>query len=270
MARGVSWTGERTIPEQCTTVEEVAMYHRHLAAYHTAAEAINPTSEVIDVGCGTGYGTRLLANHGAPAIGVDIDGGTIEHATFRYGTPRCTFQVYDGRSLPFSDARFGSAVSFQVIEHVPDDDRFVAEARRVLRDGGVFLVTTPNRVLRLRAGERPWNRFHVREYGADQLAALFSRHFSSVDVMGITATPDIVAWEMERIAWAQRTVDRDPLGLRRLIPERVKPAVVRLLKSRRLSERAGSETARSFGADRYSTTKDPSAVWLDLLAICRA
>ena len=246
------------------------MYHRHLAAYRAATATIQPDAEVIDIGCGTGYGTRVLADHGASVTGLDIDAGTIEHAKSRYGAARCTFQLYDGRSLPFTDGRFGAAVSFQVIEHVPNDDRFVAEARRVLCEGGVFLVTTPNRVLRLRDGERPWNRFHVREYAVDQLATLFARHFASVDVLGITATADIVAWEMERIAWAQRTVDRDPLGLRRLIPERVKPLVVRLLKARQLSEAASPETMRAFGADRYSTTTDPDAVWLDLLVVCRA
>ena len=80
------------------------------------------------------------------------------------------------KPLPFDDGAFDAVVSFQVIEHVPSVDAYLAEVARVLRPGGTFLCATPDRVTRLFARQRPWNRWHLEEFTQAGLAAAVSRH----------------------------------------------------------------------------------------------
>jgi ubiquinone/menaquinone biosynthesis C-methylase UbiE len=265
----LTWTGERTIPEQCTTVEEMVMYFRHLAAYAWARDQLTPDATVLDIGCGTGYGTRLLSDKGVRAIGLDVDAETIAYARSKYGSGRCEFYAYDGHSLPFGDAEFSACVSFQVIEHVVDDNRFVAEAKRVLKPNGSFVVTTPNGRMRLEKGQRPWNRFHIREYSATELANLLGRHFSQVTMQGIRASPVLYAWERQRIDWAQKTIKRDPFNLRRFLPERLKPRIVRLLKSVDLARPATATDAIKVDLNDFQPSQENPDEWLDLLGVCR-
>ena len=89
--------------------------------------------------------------------------------------------------LPFADNTFDYVVSFQVIEHIPNDRAFVAEVLRVLRHGGKFIVSTPNRPMSLT--RNPW---HVREYTAEQFASLLSS-FSSVERRGVEGNERV--WE---------------------------------------------------------------------------
>ena len=89
------------------------------------------------------------------------------------------------RSLPFADAIFDVVISFQVIEHVPDPDRYVQEALRVLRPGGVFMIATPDATARLYRWQRPWNPFHRVEFTPDQLELILRRKAPDVRMMGM-------------------------------------------------------------------------------------
>jgi O-antigen biosynthesis protein len=162
-------TGERLLPER----QQGELVHaEHLARYRFAA-ALAPGRGVLDVACGEGYGTAMLAEAGADAVaGVDIDQETVEHARRRYGLE---FRRADIAELPFADASFELAVCFETIEHVPDGDRVLAELRRVLTDDGLLVVSTPNASEYLIGTE-----FHAREYEADEFVALLHRHFEDV------------------------------------------------------------------------------------------
>ena len=161
-------TGERILPDECRSEAEYILYLRHLFAYRTAASRLRASDTVLDIGCGAGYGTRLLADHAARAVGVDVIPEAVAGAAAAFGTPQCTFLDYAGGRLPFEDGTFDAATSFQTIEHVLDDERFVAEAARVLKPGATLILTTPNRATRLREGQKPWNRFHEREYSVER------------------------------------------------------------------------------------------------------
>jgi SAM-dependent methyltransferase len=259
-------TAERIIPELVDSEDGRLMYLRHLFAYEEAARRLPPDATVLDIGCGEGYGTDVLARAAHKVKGIDRDAGSIAHATAAYGSAACHFQVYDGGVIPLPSGAFDVAITFQVIEHIVDDAQFVAEASRVVRSGGLCFMTTPNRNLRLAPGERPWNRYHIREYDPGSLRELLEPHFSQVEVLGIAGDEETQAHELERIAWVRRTVARDPLGLRRLLPERMKRRVLSLLRGAR-AQRGSSLSVATWGTDRYRITPD-AAAGLDLLAVC--
>jgi SAM-dependent methyltransferase len=255
-------TGERMEPELYRSEADYILYLRHLFAYETAAARLHATDSVLDIGCGAGYGTRLLSHHARHVTGVDVSADAVAAAGAAFGSPTCDFLVYDGTRLPFDSGRFDAATSFQTIEHVQDDAGFVAEAARVLRPGATFVLTTPNRATRLREGQRPWNRFHVREYSSGQLESLLLTGFSEVEMLGVRASGPIEAIEQARVASAQRLVTLDPLGIRHLVATPVMALLARL----RPSPKAGSWPHAV--SDFFATPADRDR-GCDLLAICR-
>jgi SAM-dependent methyltransferase len=191
------------------TVEDIVMglYHRY--SYEVAARSMRATDRVLDVGFGEGYGSTILPGE---YTGVELDEDLVAHARSRYPA---RFETYDGRNLP--DGPFDLVVSFQVIEHVPEPDPWLAEIARVARRA---MFATPNRIHRLGEGERPWNRYHVREFSAEELRRLLEPHFGSVAVYGVCASPEIEAVELARYARARKIARLDPLGLRYRLPQR--------------------------------------------------
>lgn len=255
-------TGERMVPELYRSETDYILYLRHLFAYQTAVGRLEPEDAVLDIGCGAGYGTRLLSNHARHVTGVDVSAGAVAAAAAAYGSNTCAFMAYDGTRLPFADGQFDAATSFQTIEHVQDDQGFVAEAARVLKPGAPFVLTTPNRSTRLREGQRPWNRFHVREYSAAQLASVLAGSFSEVAVLGVRASARMEEIEGARVASAQRLVALDPFGIRHVVAG---PLIAVLARLRPMPAVASWPHAV---ADFYATVEDRDA-GCDLLAICR-
>jgi SAM-dependent methyltransferase len=161
-------TGERLLPEQ----QRGELVHaQHLARYRFAAQFAHDR-RALDAACGEGYGTAMLAAAGAHATGVDIDQSTVEHARDKYGND---FQRADVGELPFEDGSFGLVVSFETLEHVPDAGRAIAEFRRVLRDDGLLIASTPNSDRYLVD-----NEFHTREFTEQEFGELLAPHFPEV------------------------------------------------------------------------------------------
>lgn len=175
----------------------------HKKAYARAAEAAEGC-DVLDLGCNNGYGTTTVAAKCRSIVGVDVSATAVAEAQVRYAGATARFQCVDGGVLPFADASFDLVTSFQVIEHVVDVESYLAEIVRVLRPDGMVFFTTPNRDIRLDPGMPPWNRFHVREYGAPALREALSATFGDVAVEGLFAEPDFYAVEFNRVSKARR------------------------------------------------------------------
>ncbi len=170
-------TGERTVPG--VEVENY-WYRRHEAAYAWVA-ATQPVrgAAVVEAGSGEGYGAALLAASGAAVVvGLDLDHPTLVHAARRY--PQVAAVRANLVALPVATATADLVVSSQVVEHLWDQDAFVAECARVLRPGGSLVVTTPNR-----RTFPPGNVFHHRELDARELAGLVARHLEVSAVLGV-------------------------------------------------------------------------------------
>jgi len=197
-------TGERLIEAAYVTDRaSCAIYVMHAASYGFAESRVSGL-RVLDLGCGSGYGAARLAAVAASVTAVDVADDAIAFARTAYPRPNLGFQVIAAdQQLPFADHSFDAIVSFQVIEHVADDDAYLAEARRVLVPGGLLILATPDRKHRLFPGQRPWNRWHLREYSAGQLTALVSRHFEVVEALRMGARSDIARIEIDRYRWTR-------------------------------------------------------------------
>lgn len=191
--------GERIYPGSCNTTDDFVLYLKHLFAYEYTRGVLNNSSRVLEVGCGEGYGTSVLSQGVGEITGLDLEQKVIDAANQSYGSHNCRYKVFDGSHIPFSDGEFDAVVSFQVIEHVPDDVSFLAEISRVLKPGGVLFLATPTRDYRLRIGQKPWNPFHLREYSADQFSAVVGSVFNSFKLHGVCAVPKVQKIETNRV-----------------------------------------------------------------------
>ena len=161
-------TGERTIPG---LAEENYWFRRHEVVYQRLA-ARCAGRDVLEAGPGEGYGADLIAGIARQVIGVDYDESAVAHIRARY--PRVQMHLGNLAELPLADASVDVVVNFQVIEHLWDQGQFVAECLRVLRPGGVLLMSTPNRITFSPGLDTPLNPFHTRELNAAELTELLT------------------------------------------------------------------------------------------------
>jgi SAM-dependent methyltransferase len=159
-------TGERTVPG---IPEENYWFRRHEAAY-VALAPYCAGAVVLEAGCGEGYGADLFARTARLVCGVDYDELTAGHVGQAY--PRVRAVRGNLARLPFARSSVDVVANLQVIEHLWDQEGFLAECHRVLRPGGRLLITTPNRLTFSPGRDTPLNPFHTRELSPSELDEL--------------------------------------------------------------------------------------------------
>ena len=172
-------TGERTLPD---VPAENYWYRRHLAVYEWIAERAWGR-RVVDLACGEGYGSEVLARTAKSVIGVDANPDAFEHARAKYTTRTTRFE----RGLIDTwEGDVDCVVFLQTIEHVEDPDATLAHVRELVGRGGLAFISTPN-VLTLapKGAEKSGNPWHIKEYRADEFRALCEKQFKTVDVYGV-------------------------------------------------------------------------------------
>lgn len=168
------FTGERFVPG---AKGEIWVEHWH--RYHFASRWC-AGKQVLDVACGEGYGTALLARHGAHVTGVDISAEAIAHARGRYASlANAEFMEASCTALPLADASVDVAVSFETIEHIAAQAEFIGELARVLKPEGVLVLSCPNK-LEYSDKRGFTNEFHVKELYRDELASLVASRLPEV------------------------------------------------------------------------------------------
>jgi SAM-dependent methyltransferase len=154
------FTGERVIPGQV----DADLLNEHMARYAFAAR-LSRRKQVLDAGCGAGYGAAELARTAAGVLGVDRSAEAIAFARAEYRAQNLRFEEADCNALPVADGSIDLVTAFEVIEHLDDWRGFLREARRALSGSGQFIVSTPNKLYysesRQSAGPNP---FHVHEF----------------------------------------------------------------------------------------------------------
>lgn len=165
---GLPLTGERTVPGVAV---ENYWFRRHEVVYARLAR-LCAGRDVLEAGCGEGYGADLIASVAHTVIAVDYDAAAVAHVRNRY--PRVQVLAGNLASLPLGDSAVDVVVNFQVIEHLWDQPQFITECLRVLRPGGLLLISTPNRITFTPGSDTPVNPFHTRELNAAELAELLT------------------------------------------------------------------------------------------------
>jgi len=260
-------TTERLSPDRTRTVEESVIDAMHRFSYATVEEYARPTCRLLDIGFGEGYGSEIVASWIAEYIGAEVEPQAVAHATEKYGRPTASFVHYDGMTLPFDDASFDLVIAFQVLEHVPDPEAFLRETKRVTRPGDRVLIVTPNRNHRVSDGERPWNRYHVREFSPEELDAVMRKVFDNVDVFGIHGSPDMNDIEKSRVARARKLARLDPLGLRYVLPEGFDTRLRTFLRRLRTAADVSASTQLQIGIEHVRRAREDVDHSLDLLAV---
>jgi ubiquinone/menaquinone biosynthesis C-methylase UbiE len=177
----MEFTGERVIPQ---SAELVPLYEEHLARYYFAGEFVKG-QRVLDLGCGTGYGSYYLSQKGARfVLGTDINGEAVQYAGQHYHAANLAYLQHDALNLPLDRSTFDVVVSFEVIEHLQSAATYLTEVSRVMTDTGWFIGSTPNKVTHSPHNDRSLNPFHCREYEPAELETLLRKFFCSVFILG--------------------------------------------------------------------------------------
>ncbi len=167
------------------------IHQRLLQAYYLAKPFVK--GDLLEVGCGEGRGIPVLMEESRTYTGIDKIGEVIENLRGLY--PESNFLQ---TNLPpisgLNDHSFDSIVSFQVIEHIQDDREYLKELYRLLKPGGIALLTTPN--IKKTLTRNPW---HIREYTPEQLTSLAKEVFDEVEMKGIAGNERVMEYyEMNR------------------------------------------------------------------------
>jgi SAM-dependent methyltransferase len=169
---GLEFTGERFVPG---TLGEIAHEHWHRYAF---ARGLAAGRGVVDVACGEGYGSALIAQVAREVLGVDIDPRTVAHASERYRAPNLRFAAGSATALPLATGSRDMIVSFETLEHLPREAQagMIAEFARVLSPDGFLVISSPNRPEYSEARDYR-NPFHLHELDRAELAALLASAF---------------------------------------------------------------------------------------------
>lgn len=150
----------------------------HISRYRFVQSLLPPEAKVLDIGCGVGYGSALLSRTAQSVIGIDLRPHAIAFAEQHWARPNITFLVGDALDVEsYPSEKFDVIVAFEIIEHLPDDARFIEIVATCLQPNGILCISAPNLEAMPHPEENPW---HYRHYLPAQLRSLLKQHFDQV------------------------------------------------------------------------------------------
>lgn len=161
-------TGERMIPKHHKGRN---IYGSHIGRYAVALPLVKGKI-VLDIASGSGYGTKLIAEHAKSVYGVDINQESVDYAKKHYNSKNITYKKGDGESIPLDDDSVDIVVSYETIEHIKNYEGFLSEVKRVLKPNGLLLLSTPNGDEYVKG-----NPFHIDEFTYGDLKKLTKKYF---------------------------------------------------------------------------------------------
>lgn len=231
-------------------------FYRHSAQYEFIRTLLKPGDKVLDLGCGTGYGSAMLAPKCSGLVGIDYSPEAIEYAREHFASDKCVFFTGDALKTGLADSSVDFVCTVQVIEHMADQEGFVKEVLRVLAPGGHFVAATPNKTTYSPENEVGF-AYHHKEYQAAELREFLLEYFTEVRMYGLFGKSILCRTYHDR-------------GLKRysrgswlnLLPVYFKRTLRKLIWQRHKSSRISSSAFRV-------TDRLPVEDSLDLIAVCR-
>lgn len=235
---------ERIIPDKT----EKGIVSMHLKRYEFA-KTFCAGKEVLDAACGAGYGSSALGKAAKSVIGVDVDRGAINYAVERYKNENVRFAVMDlSRKIAFPDGSFDVVCSFETIEHLRNVPIYLEETNRILKEGGIFIVSTP--YVR-KTNNKPLNTHHFIEYSLRDLAGILKAYFKEIEFYGQKRKANNMHRFLRRL---------DVLNIRaRLNPKALK----------RLSHLTGNTPFAELSLDDIDIVKGDFVDATEAIAVCR-
>ncbi len=227
------FTGERYIPNLDSPEISYEHWHRYLYATLFAKGKV-----VLDIACGEGYGSHLLAQSARNVVGVDISAEAINHAASTYVRKNLEFKVGSLESIPIEgEALFDGVISFESIEHIDEEQQhaFMREAKRILKPGGFLLISTPNR---LAYSDIPAcdNEFHVKEFYINEFRSFLEAYFKQVRLIGQRIYPVSYLWDTQSkpSRFVEFRIDFSSAGFRPTADEKVPLYVLALCSDKEI------------------------------------
>jgi ubiquinone/menaquinone biosynthesis C-methylase UbiE len=249
----LAFSGERIIPGKVTQDRELASRKR----YEFAARYVEGKG-VLDMGCGEGYGSAMLAEKAVSVVGTDVSKDVIAYAAAKYPLENVQFRAMPADKHSFPDTCFDAVVCLELIEHVQDHLAVIREIHRLLKPGGTLILSTPNKDVTSPGRKTPIHHFHVHEFTVPELRELCQRYFAEVELFSqenpFEKSRRIVRWLMAL----------DFLRVRKLLSRRAKDRA-----KDRMREKLGEAIEERPEPERWAVIPGAKRNCRDIVAICR-
>ena len=199
----MKYTGERIVLESPECAPDTVIFREHAERYKFASRFVKG-KRVLDIACGVGYGSEILHSMGQPQsiIGGDISDEAVAYATQKYaGLTNVRFERMNAEAIALDQESVDVVVSFETIEHLPHVADYLNSINKVLAKGGVYIVSTPNRLVTHTEATTVENPFHHHEFTIDELSTLLKKHFTIREVYYQRPyTPNVMTSAVGRIS----------------------------------------------------------------------
>jgi ubiquinone/menaquinone biosynthesis C-methylase UbiE len=238
---------------------------RQMAAYHKAG-TYTEGCDVLEIGCGEGIGTSILAEAAASVTAVDYSEAALRVARKRYATDNITFTHMSVPPLEFDDSSFDVVVCFQMIEHIEKPDTLVREIGRVLRANARALFATVNKNETISD-----NPYHLHEFTAEEFRGLLENYFDVVELYGVFGDELFSHYWQSNRNWVHAFMRLDILNLSPRLPRRVRQKLFAVAsRLMRVSlKRSAPELCETISHENFDFCRDELVNCLDFFAVCQ-
>lgn len=219
----------------------------HLKRYEFAARFCKG-KVILDAACGVGYGSGYLADIAKEVVGLDISVEAVSYAQEHYQKENTRFRLMDVCNLDFPERYFDIVCSFETLEHLDNPLKFLTEVKRVLKEGGILIISTPHA---RRTVIKPENPYHKVEFSRNDFNDALGKYFSEVEILGQRRRQSAVHY------WIQKA---DIFHLRGLLSGSFRRKICHGVATRSWDEA---------GVEDFIISKEAIGRAIELIGVCR-